>query len=161
MVIAEALKVNSCLTYLGFGSNFIHDKGAQAIADALKVNSSLAYLCISANAIQDKGATAMADALLENTGLTSHHFESNEITRKGAASIARALTYNPSLVELRVYNNIPYELSGLQEFKSTSPCLQDLLNNLIGRDGAQILGITFQIKSRCIIDESDETIPTV
>jgi hypothetical protein len=94
------------------------------------------------------------------------HLYFNQINRKGAASIARALTYNTTLVGLKVYDNKTVELSGLQEWKSTFPCLQHLLNNLIGRDGAQILGITFQIKSRCVmnlilIDESDETIPTV
>ena len=154
MTIADALKVNSSLTTLYLGCNEIQQEGTMTIADALKVNSSLTYLAIVANLIRSEGAAALADALLENTGMTSLHFQYNQINRKGAASIARALTYNPTLVDLKVYDDHSVELSGVQEFKTTFSCLQDLLKNLIGRDGAQILGTTFQIKSRCVMNPS-------
>jgi hypothetical protein len=46
--------------------------------------------------------------------------------------------------------NYGYEFHGLDEFKDTFHNLQGLLNILIGEEGAQVLGITFQIKSRCV-----------
>jgi hypothetical protein len=81
--------------------------------------------------------------------LTSLDLSKNYIQQEGLAYIGKALTYNPSLVHLKV-NYVP-DLNLDYKFKTTCHNLQGLLNILIGKDGAQVLGIAFQIKSWIII----------
>jgi Leucine Rich repeat len=145
IAIADALKVNSSLTSLNLSDNLIDDEGAIAIADALKVNSSLTSLDLGDNSIDNEGAIAIADALQMNTTLELLYLSENSVDQEGAISIAKALTHNPLLIFY-----CDYEFHGLDEFKDTFHNLQGLLNILIGKEGAQVLGIAFQITSRCL-----------
>jgi NLR family CARD domain-containing protein 3 len=146
IAIADALKVNSSLTSLKLAMNYFKQHGGIAIADALKVNSSLTSLHLDENSIELKGAIAIANALQMNTTLELLYFSEDSIDQEGAVSIAKALTHNPTLLIL----DCEYEFHGLDEFKDTFHNLQNLLNILIGEEGAQVLGIAFQIKSRCL-----------
>jgi ABC-type Na+ transport system ATPase subunit NatA len=128
------------------GWNSINNEGAIALADALKVNSSLTSLNLGWNSFELKGAIAIPDALQMNTTLQSLYLNYNSIDQEGAISFAKALTHNPTLLIL----DCEYEFHGLDEFKDTFHNLQGLLNILIGKEGAQVLSITFQIKSRCL-----------
>jgi Ran GTPase-activating protein (RanGAP) involved in mRNA processing and transport len=152
MAMADALKVNSSLTSLNLQTNSIHNEGAIAISAALKVNFSLISLNLHDNSIQLQGVIAITDALQENTSLTSLDLSQNGIGFHGLISIAKALTYNPTLLDL----NGKYKLgsnprfSGINNFKNTLHNLQGVLKILIGEDGAQLLGISYQIKTRCV-----------
>jgi Ran GTPase-activating protein (RanGAP) involved in mRNA processing and transport len=144
IAIADALKVNSSLTSLNLSSNSIYNEGGIASADALKLNSSLASLNLSRNLVDNDGAIAIADALQMNT--TLEELFQDSMDQEGAISIANALTHNSTILIL----DCDYEFHGLNEFKDTFHNLQGLLNILIGEEGAQVLGIAFQIKSRCL-----------
>ena len=66
--------------------------------------------------------------------------------QEGASYTAKTLTYNPTLIHLKVnYYDHNYSLD--YNFKTTFHNLQCLLSILIGEDGAQVLGMAFQIKS--------------
>ncbi|KJE95944.1 hypothetical protein CAOG_06330 [Capsaspora owczarzaki ATCC 30864] len=85
--VAEALKVNTKLTWLYLRQNQIGDPGAQAIAEALRVNTRLTGLDLSANQIGDVGANAIAQAIKVNKTLTWLHLSKNFLTDTGITTI--------------------------------------------------------------------------
>jgi Ran GTPase-activating protein (RanGAP) involved in mRNA processing and transport len=106
----------------------------------------LTSLNLQHNGVREEGAMVIADALQENTTLTSLDLSQNYIPQEGASYFATALTYNPTLIHLKVHFKQSHSL--YDNFMTTFHNLQGILNILIGEDGAQVLGMAFQIKSR-------------
>eukprot|EP00812_Abedinium_dasypus_P009335 NODE_3031_length_840_cov_268.620382.p1 GENE.NODE_3031_length_840_cov_268.620382~~NODE_3031_length_840_cov_268.620382.p1 ORF type:complete len:199 (-),score=74.23 NODE_3031_length_840_cov_268.620382:226-822(-) len=98
--LAEALKINSTLTWLRLVFNKIGDVGAKALADALKNNSTLETLWLTGNKIGDVGAKALADGLKSNSTLKTLWLEQNNIGNVGAKALAEALKSNTTLKQL-------------------------------------------------------------
>ncbi|XP_004363514.1 hypothetical protein CAOG_03786 [Capsaspora owczarzaki ATCC 30864] len=103
--IAEALKVNTKLSWLNLAENQIGDVGAQAIAEGLTVNTTLTELFLNRNQIGDVGAQAIAEALKVNTKLTLLSLDYNQIGDAGAQAIAEALKVNKTLTEFYLDDN--------------------------------------------------------
>jgi hypothetical protein len=103
--MAEALKVNSCLTTVNFQFNSLCVAGARELSEALKANTSLTSLNLGSNTIDDEGAMALAEALKVNARLTTLILCDNAIITAGARHLAEALKVNTSLTTLDLRGN--------------------------------------------------------
>jgi len=104
--IADELKKNSTLKYIGLQGNNITDKGGiTVLADALKQNTTLLALWLDGNKITDDGAIALAEALKQNKTLISLSLSGNNISYEGAKVIVEALEENKKLIYLNLNNN--------------------------------------------------------
>ena len=100
VAISGALKVNTCLTNLDLEGNEIGDSGAATISEALKVNTCLTHLNLFKNGIGDSGAAAISEALKVNTCLTDLNLKWNKIGDSGAVALSEALKVNTCLTNL-------------------------------------------------------------
>ena len=98
--LGVALKVNTVLTTLDLGGNYIRAKGAAAIAEALRGNGVLTDLNLWANGIGDEGAKAIGEALAVNGVLTSLDVGSNGLTEEAALGIVRVERQRNKLTSL-------------------------------------------------------------
>lgn len=99
--IADMLKSNNTLTYLGLGANNINSNGAIALANALTENRVLTKIALGGNHnICGAAAQRFAEMLKVNTSLTSINFWGTQIGDEGAMKFAEALTVNTSLTSL-------------------------------------------------------------
>ena len=103
--LAQALRVNTSLSFLNLSRNFIGVRGANSLAQALRVNTSLSSLDLSCNSIGDEGANSLAEALRVNTSVSSLNLANNSIGNEGANSLAKALRENASLSSLNLSTN--------------------------------------------------------
>ena len=105
--LAEAMKVNTTLTQLNLSSNNIGAAHAASLAEAMKVNATLTQLDLSSNNIGDADAASLAEGRKVNTTLTQLDLPLNNIGAAGAASLAEAMKVNTTLTQLNLaYNNI-------------------------------------------------------
>jgi len=90
--VAEALKSNTSLTFVGFREcRTVDNSGALAIADALRVNSTLRKLSFESTKVGDRGAAALA-AAIPLSGLTRLDLGYCSIGNAGALAFARAIS---------------------------------------------------------------------
>ncbi|KJE95257.1 hypothetical protein CAOG_05730 [Capsaspora owczarzaki ATCC 30864] len=141
--IAEALKVNTTMTWLALWQNQIGEVGARALAETLKVNETVTKLDIWRNQIGDAGASAIAEALKVNTTVNMVDLGGNQISDIGASAIAEALKVNKTVTKLDLDEN-QIGSAGAQAlaeaFKVNTTVTQvDLGENLIGDAGAQAI----------------------
>ncbi|XP_004364145.2 hypothetical protein CAOG_03306 [Capsaspora owczarzaki ATCC 30864] len=146
--IAEALKVNTTLTWFYLDSNQIGDAGAQAIAEALK-DKPLAELKLGGNRIGDAGARAIAEALKVNKTLTQLEFGDNPIGDVGAQAVAEALTVNKTLTRLSLWSSQIGDAGAraiAEALKVNKTLTQlDLGDNQIGDVGAQAVAEALKV----------------
>ena len=89
--VAEALKSNSSLTFVGFREcRAVDDAGAMAIAGALKCNKTLRKLSLESTRVGDRGAAALAQAVPQS-GLSRIDLAYCPVGNAGAIAFARAL----------------------------------------------------------------------
>ena len=113
IAVAEMLRSNNTLLYLGISENPLGCKGVTYIANALESNKMLNCLELNKTHFSDKGAAALADMLSSNETLAdliiSNFNETfrwiNKVGKVGAVALARALRVNNSLKELHLRNN--------------------------------------------------------
>jgi serine/threonine protein kinase len=84
------------LKQLAIGSNDIADDGAELIAEALKINTSLSWLHMNSPNVTDKGAEALAKAIVVHRRKFSYFFLVDDcpISDKGRDAIKEALCVN-------------------------------------------------------------------
>ena len=85
---------------IGFGL-----ERATAFAEALEVNTSLTFLDMAQNELGKIGAAAFARALAKNSTLRTLHFERNELLPEGGRALGAALAANVGLTSLNVSQN--------------------------------------------------------
>ena len=117
------------------------------IAQALTVNSTLTSLDLFWNSIGYEGAVAIAEALKVNSTLTSLYLSWNQIGNEGEVAIIEAIRFNPTLSTL----SLDSRLHALSFDVDTQHNLNGLLENLIGKDGAQFLAKEFRMRVREIL----------
>jgi hypothetical protein len=100
--LAEALKVNDHLTYLGLADNMVRDGGAGALADALLFNNGLITLRLEDCGIGNIGCSALAKALWQNGTLEALYLVGNHFDDEGAADLAEMLDHNMVLKVLDI-----------------------------------------------------------
>merc|ERR1712190_69489 len=69
--LAEVLKVNTTVTHLDLGNNYISNDGVKAMAEALKANATITHLDLSWNDIDADGGKALAEAFKLNATVTN------------------------------------------------------------------------------------------
>jgi len=99
IAIAEALRLNSSVTYLRIAVTDYADAGIIAIAETLKTNTTLQKVLIlpiddSPNLITDNSLIAIAEALRTNDTLQELAINSNNATNVGFTCLANALRTN-------------------------------------------------------------------
>ena len=146
-----ALRVNTSLTSLHFGSNSIGDEGASSLSEALRVNTSLTSLDLSQNSIGVEGASSLSQTLRVNTSLTSLRLYWNSIGDDGASSLSEALRVNTSLTSLDLYGNSigdegASSLSGALRVNTSLTSL-DLRDNSIGDEGASSVSEALRVNT--------------
>jgi Ran GTPase-activating protein (RanGAP) involved in mRNA processing and transport len=75
---------------------------AEALANVLRHNTNLIYLGIRGNKMGDDGVKIIAHALLDNHTVTYMDMIGNEITDVGGQAMTRALKSNGTLLHLRI-----------------------------------------------------------
>ena len=99
------------------------------------------------------GAITIAEALKENTALTTLNLQHNdEIGMDGLRPIAKALIFNHTLscLDIAQFGNL---FPSFHDFVNTHHNLTRLLETLIGKDGAHVLGNSYRIMFRCLNEE--------
>ncbi|XP_044166448.1 protein NLRC3-like [Acropora millepora] len=146
-----ALRVNTSLTSLNLGLNFIGDEGAHSISEALRVNTSLTSLVLSYNSIGKEGAHSLSEALRVNTSLTSLDLSDNSIGDEGAHSLSEALRVNTSLTSLYLASNSIHAegAHSLSEALRVNTSLTSLYlsENSIGDEGAHSLSEALRVNT--------------
>ena len=104
--LAEALKKDISLQYLGLNGTKVGDEGARALATSLETNKHLQTLDLECSGVNDAGVVALAKALEENESLQALKLAKNNVTDEGAKALAKALKMNFTLCELTLNNNI-------------------------------------------------------
>ncbi|XP_078379483.1 uncharacterized protein LOC144662531 isoform X1 [Oculina patagonica] len=105
--LAEAIKVNSTMTRLSLGGNYISNIGVAFLAEAIKVNETLSEFSLRTHSVDDAGATSIAEAIKVNKTLSELHLGNNYIGDAGAASLAEAIKVNKTLSNLQLgCNNV-------------------------------------------------------
>ncbi|CAL1152837.1 unnamed protein product [Cladocopium goreaui] len=108
--LAEALKINKCITDFILYDNDIGAEGAKALAETLKINASVTNIDLSVRQIGDEGAKALAEALQINKSITNIDLQYNQIGAEGAKALAEALKINGSVTNIDLqYNQIGAE----------------------------------------------------
>ncbi|KAL0239611.1 hypothetical protein GEMRC1_009719 [Eukaryota sp. GEM-RC1] len=151
MPFIEMLKVNTTVTRVNLGHNYIVTEGARALADALKVNSTITSVSLVMNLIKDEGARALANALKVNTSLTSVDLRDNYIKVEGARALADALKVNCTITSVSLdSNSIGVEgtraLADALKVNSTITSVS-LDSNSIGVEGARALADALKVNS--------------
>eukprot|EP01062_Namystynia_karyoxenos_P058414 TRINITY_DN49966_c0_g1_i1.p1 TRINITY_DN49966_c0_g1~~TRINITY_DN49966_c0_g1_i1.p1 ORF type:complete len:1829 (+),score=795.29 TRINITY_DN49966_c0_g1_i1:87-5573(+) len=77
--LADALRVNTCVTSCNLSDNMLGAEAARSLADALTVNTALTELDLRMNAIDASGGQALAEALRANTTLRRLHLDNNAL----------------------------------------------------------------------------------
>ncbi|KAL0229191.1 hypothetical protein GEMRC1_013811 [Eukaryota sp. GEM-RC1] len=125
-VLVEVLKVNSTITHVDLGDNSIGPEGARALADVLKVNSTIVEIYLKSNSIGPEGARALADSLKVNSTITYINLTQNSIGPEGARVLADALKVNSTITHV------------------------DLGDNYIGPEGARALADALKVNSTIV-----------
>ncbi|KJE91400.1 TKL/IRAK protein kinase [Capsaspora owczarzaki ATCC 30864] len=158
--IAQALKLNKNLSWLGLDFNQIGDVGAQAIAEALKVNTTVTTLNLGDNQIGNAGAQAIAQALKVNTTITGLNLQHVQISDAGAQTIAEALKVNTTLTTLGLGRNQIGDAGAqaIAEALKVNKKLDTLFlnENQIGDAGAQAIAEALKVNKRLILLILDE-----
>ncbi|CAF3786097.1 unnamed protein product [Rotaria socialis] len=102
-IIAHSIK-NSTVTILVLDCNRITDEGARYLAEMLRTNKILVYLGLSSNCIGEQGVNYLADALTTcNTTLKELSLQSNKFLRDSSIdSLFAILKYNNALDTLDI-----------------------------------------------------------
>ena len=150
--LSKALAVNSSLTNLDLGTNFIGDSGAASLSQALAVNSSLTNLDLINNFIGPSGAASLSQALAVNASLTNLNLSlNNEFGASGAASLSQALAGNSSLTNLVLVGNCIGDsgAASLSQALAVNSSLTNLVLHLnrIGGSGAVSLSQALAVNS--------------
>ncbi|XP_062845617.1 nucleotide-binding oligomerization domain-containing protein 2 [Trichomycterus rosablanca] len=103
--LAEGLRYNKSLQYLGLWGNKIEDKGTEALADALKDSTSLIWLSLVENGVGSAGACALAELVRKCTTLTGLWLNQNCIGRDGVECLIKALKDNTTVKEVWLRGN--------------------------------------------------------
>ena len=150
-LLANALRLNTCLSSLELQSNILGAEGAISLAQALIVNTSLSSLDVSENSVADEGANSLAQSLGVNTSLSSLVLPHNFIGDMGANSLAQSLRVNTSLSSL----GLPHNLVGAEGANSLARALMvntslsslDLGHNSVGDKGANSLARALRVNT--------------
>ena len=95
----------SSLQRVDVSSNYLGNKGAEAIANILKQCSLLLELNVASNHIGSDGAMALAKALKTCTKLEKLVFHSNDIGTEGVQSLAKSMEHWTNFTSLDVSSN--------------------------------------------------------
>jgi Ran GTPase-activating protein (RanGAP) involved in mRNA processing and transport len=98
--IANALRVNTTLTYLDISHNKIGVRGFNALVDVLETNRTLTHLCLRGN-VDSQMCCTLADAL-NKSNLLSLDISYNNIDELGYKALATALKTNRVLESLEI-----------------------------------------------------------
>ena len=149
--LAQALRVNTSLSFLNLSLNLIGARGANSLASALRINTSLSSLDLSRNSIGDEGANSLAEALRVNTSVSSLNLGNNSIGDEAANSLAETVRVNASLSSLNLSTN-SIRGEGLNSLAqalrvNTSLSSLDLHSNSIGAEGAKSLAQALSVNT--------------
>ncbi|KAL0240089.1 hypothetical protein GEMRC1_010196 [Eukaryota sp. GEM-RC1] len=149
--LADALKVNSSVSWIDLGNNSIGNEGVFAIAEALEVNSSVSTIYLSNNSIGNEGAIAIAEALKVNSSVSHVYLYNNSIGPEGAIAIAEALKVNSSVSGIDLGNNSigPEGAIAIAEALKVNSSVTaiGLSNNSIGNEGAIAIAEALKVNS--------------
>lgn len=98
--IAEAMCVNTKLTYLSYSGNMCRDVGGLAMAKMLIVNNTLESLNLDDTRLCDAAGSAIYKALAGNTTLRALDLDRNYIVDVDIALLYESLRVNSTLTEL-------------------------------------------------------------
>lgn len=98
--IAEALCVNTKLTYLSYSGNICRDVGGMAMAKMLSVNNTLERLNLDDTRLRGAAGSAIYKALADNTTLRTLDLDRNYIVDVDIALLYNTLRVNSTLTEL-------------------------------------------------------------
>jgi len=120
-LLTDALKDNSKIEAILFGTGALGNQGAKHVADLLTENKSIQTVYLGCNYIESEGVRHLADAIKVNPNVRSLWLKRNPIGSEGAKHIAQLLMENQHIRTLDLVNtHIGFE--GLKE----------LINALIG-----------------------------
>ncbi len=103
--LGAALKINSSLFSLNFGTGSLGEIGGLALCKALKVNNTLTTLNLEVNELDTPCGHAIGEALAGNTTLKSLNLNRNKLKADGERAIAEALKTDCTLEELYLNSN--------------------------------------------------------
>lgn len=141
--LAEALKVNTTITFINLCGNKIGDEGCLSLAMALETCTSITSIDVAMNRIGDDGCLSLAKALETNSTITNMNLENNIIGDEGCSSLFKALDTNVALSTINLgQNSIGDEgcLSFAKSLKTNTTITAIHLNgNSIGAKGCSWL----------------------
>ena len=103
-LLADALKGNSKIEAILFGTGALGDEGAKHVADLLKENQSIKTVYLGCNYIESKGVGHLASAIKDNPNIHSLWLKRNPIGAAGAKHIAQLLVENQHIRTLDLVN---------------------------------------------------------
>lgn len=109
--LAESLKVNTSLTSLTLGCNFVRDDGAKEISEALRVNTTLRSLNLYETEISDEGCRFIIDSLkMNNTTLMNIRLDWNNEEAIQYLLRNKKLHWKIKLATLKRFKMIPDDM---------------------------------------------------
>ncbi|KAL0228983.1 hypothetical protein GEMRC1_013603 [Eukaryota sp. GEM-RC1] len=102
---SEALRVNSSLTYLNLGANYMATHNAVYLANTLVQNKSLRTLDLWVNIIDCEGCFHIGTMMQSNSTLQSVDLGCNVIRNQGVFHLSNALKNNTTLKSLSLWKN--------------------------------------------------------
>jgi len=113
-LLTDALKDNSKIEAILFGTGALGDQGAKHVADLLKENQSIKTVYLGCNYIESKGVAYLTAAIKDNSNVRSLWLKRNPIGTEGAKHIAQLLVENQHIRTLDLVNT-HIGLDGLRE----------------------------------------------
>ncbi|WP_164503856.1 leucine-rich repeat domain-containing protein [Rickettsiales endosymbiont of Stachyamoeba lipophora] len=154
--LADVLPQCGNLHNLYLSGNKIGDEGASALAAVLP-HTKLYILSLHGNLIGDKGAIYLAAVLSRINKLHSFTLSNNNIGVAGVSALARVLSQCTNLQTIDFYGNLIGKdgasalAAVLPHANTNNICSFDLGYNLIGEEGARILGEAIGKVANCKI----------
>ncbi|QDQ27988.1 hypothetical protein FNU76_17455 [Chitinimonas arctica] len=124
ILLAEALKGNTWLSWLQLPPQQTGVAAIHALANMLKQNASLNCLILNGMPIDDEAAQSLADGLRKNRGLSLLELRHAELTSEGVQVLAEGLADNRTLRQLDLRDN-GFGAEGAMNFLQ---CPTDLCN---------------------------------
>ena len=155
-LLVDALKDNSKIEAILFGTGALGNKGAKHVADLLKENQSIKTVYLGCNYIESKGVAHLTAAIKDNPNVRSLWLKRNPIGVKGAKHIAQLLAKNQHIRTLDLVNT-HIELEGLAAIvdaliMSKHPLERLYLSgNAFGTKEAKLLN-NLLIKNQCLTE---------
>ena len=140
---ADALEVNTTLTFLDFAQNELGPLGGAAFATAIERNNSLTTLDLQRNELGAAGGAALCTAVGRNTCLRTLNLKENEMGLAGARALSIALSLNTALTSLNVSQN-DFGAEGGAAWAATlvlntTLCSLSIDSNMLGEEGGEAL----------------------